>query len=219
MADKKDKRLSDGSAIPFRGGVDTLREHALLPIGKFSTLQNMRQRHPGLEQRTGMARKHTTADSTNKTLSLYQFSKGKTIERHFFAQMSDGDVLEATDAPPTATTGAFGAEVYSGSAGQGSASWSDLDDIMIHSNGVDQHQLYAGTANPVLAFIRHDDEAAIDIQPKTYIDYTRQVTDGDSTTVAVLDSLDVIANAEAIYIATPIPANRLTFTVSELRYR
>ena len=214
MADKKgQKLLLDGSAVPFRGGVDTLQENALLPIGKFSTLQNMRQRHSGVEQRAGMARQHSATDSGAKTLSLYQFSKGKTTERHFFAQMADGDILESTDAPPTATAGAFGAEVYSGSAGQGAASWSDIDDIMVLSNGVDQHQLYAGTANPVLAFIRHDDAVAISDMPSTYIDYTRQVTDGDASTTADISSLDVIANDECLYIATPIPANRLTFTV------
>ncbi len=176
-------------------------------------VQNMRPNHPGFEQRKGMTRKHTTADGTNKVLNLYQFSKGKISEKHFFAQMSDGDVLAATDAPPTVTTGAFGAEVHSGSAGQGAAAFSHLNDVLIYSNGVDQHQLYPGTGNYVDYFWVYDGTAD-ELMPTLGQNFSIEVGDGDSTTVAVLDSLDVWGNFACVYIMTTVPADTLTFTVS-----
>ena len=215
MADKKRKPILDGSTVPFKGGVDTLREKALIPIGGYSDVQNMRNRNPGLEQRAGMTRHHSTADGGAKVLSLHQYTTDKNAVTKLFAQMADGDILGATTVPPpkspTIDT-TFGTETKSNSAGQGAASWSSIDDILIHSNGVDQHQFYT-YLNPVLAFIRHDDaDAAISDQPRNYIDYTRQVTDGDDATVAVLDDLDVYGEEEVIYIATPIPARSFTWT-------
>ena len=87
-------------SVPFRGGCNTYLEPALLEPGKYSSVQNFRQMHPGLKKRPGQIKLHTTADSTNRVMSLFQFSKGKKTERHLYAQMSDGDVLEATAGPP-----------------------------------------------------------------------------------------------------------------------
>jgi len=220
MATKKEKekeglrRLSDLNTVPFRGGAYTKQEKALLEAGRFSMVQNMRPDNPGYRQRKGMARKHTTADSTNKVLNLYQFSKGKITERHFFAQMSDGDLLDATDAPPTATTGAFGSEVHDGTAsGMRPASFAHLNDVMIYSNGIDQHQLYPGDGNYVGAFWVYDGTAD-QLMPSLGKDFSIEVSDGDATTVAVLDSLTTWANFACIYILTPVPANKLTITVS-----
>lgn len=101
-------------AVPFNGGCITSVEPELLPVGTYSAAQNVRGRYPGLEQRLGQAKLHTTADGTNRVVSLYNFSKGQRVESHLFAQMGDGDVLEATALPPTVTTGVFGSEVFSG---------------------------------------------------------------------------------------------------------
>ncbi len=156
----QDKRLTDVDTIAFQGGMDTYHEPGLLAPGSLSALQNMRQMHPGLKQRAGYIKKHSTADSTNGVMSMFQFSKGKRTERHFYAQMTDGDVLEATDAPPTVTTGAFGSEVFDGSSGTIPASWSVLNDLLIYSNGVDQHQICAGTTQNVQAFFENDMDGA-----------------------------------------------------------
>ena len=94
------KKHTEPNTTPFQGGQDTYHEPALLQSGQYSSVQNMRQMKPGFKQRLGYIKKHSTADSTNGVMSLYQFSKGKRTERHFFAQMTDNDVLEATDAPP-----------------------------------------------------------------------------------------------------------------------
>jgi hypothetical protein len=185
----QDKRLTDVDTIAFQGGMDTYHEPGLLAPGSFSALQNMRQMHPGLKQRPGYIKKHSTADSTNGVLSMFQFSKGHTTERHFYAQMSDGDVLEATDAPPTVTTGAFGSEVFDGtSSGQVAASWSVLDDLLIYSNGVDQHQICAGDTNKVQKFIVYNTDTPLVDVPSIGYDYTEEVGSANSE-VAVLDSL------------------------------
>lgn len=212
---KRFKQLTDIGTLPFRGGSITHGEKASLPFLSFSMVQNMRGEHPGLYQRKGCALKHTTADGTLQTLSLYQFSKGKRTERHFFAQMSDGDVREATDAPPTVTTGTFGSsDIHDGAANQTPASWSNVDDLLIYSNGQDQHQIYAGTNNIIKKFVKFDGAAAPPDIPTEGYDYTQQVTDGLTTTAAILDSLNTYAQKECLFVCTPVPANRLTWTIS-----
>ena len=218
MAKTGEKQLTDVATIPFAGGMDTRSERALVPPGTYSDIQNIRHRHTGFEQRLGMKRKHSTADSTNQAMSLYQFSKGRTAERHFFAQMSDGDVLKATNAPPTVTTGAFGAEFHSGTtkaSGMLPASWSDVNDILIYSNGKEQHQVYAGDDNYVWALIKYDHASAAPATvPTNGVDYTLDVTDGSATTGATLDDLDTLAAYECLFICTPVPATKLTWTFS-----
>lgn len=208
-----DRPLTHIKAIPLRGGAVTSLEKAQLPLGGFSMIQNMRPRHPGFEQRGGFTRKHTIEEGTNKAMSLYQFSKGKRVERHFFAQLSNGNVLDARDAPPTITTGGFGADVHDSNDYTSiiPASWGNIDDLMIYSDGVDQHQIYAGTANYVQKFVKYDASATPPTIPSDGYDYTKEVTDGLSTTFAVLDSLNTFAAHECIFICTPVPANRLTW--------
>jgi len=209
------KPLTSISAMPLSGGCITRHHKALLPFGSFSDMKNMRNENPGLRKRPGQIALHTTADTgTPEVLSLYQFRKQRIDEKHFLAQMSDGDILDATAAPPTVTTGAFGAEVHSGSASQIPGSWSIIDDILLHSNGVDQHQSYTGTANYISAAMVYDGSAAPANVPEMGTDYTLQATDGLTTTVVVLDSLDTYANNECFFICTAVPATSLTWTVS-----
>ena len=207
--------LLPNNILPFRGGCDTVREDAQLPIGSFSMVQNLRGEHPGFRKRPGQRRLHSTADGTNKVMTLFQFEKTRVTNSHFFAQMSDGDVLEATNDPPTVTTGAFGSEAFDGSSGQVPASWSVLNDLLILSNGADQHQIYGGSGSYVEKFIVVNETAAVPTLPEYGIDYSTEVSDGLSTTVAVLDSLGDLANDyECIFIRTPVPVKSLTFTVS-----
>lgn len=207
------RMINDIRAVPFRGGAITVREKALVPFGGYSWIQNIRGTHPGFEKRNGQIKLHTTADSTNSIMTLYQFNKIKVSGNHFFAQMSDSDILEATTDPPGITTGAFGSEVFDGAASPIPASWGNLDDILLFSNGVDQHQVYAGSGNYVLSFVKYDGAAAPPNVPELGYDYTTEVTDGQTSTVAVLDSLDTYANFECIFIRTPVPANGLGFVV------
>jgi len=193
----------------LRGGAVTRREPALLPFGTFSMVQNLRARHPGFVKRPGQAKQHTTADGTNKVLSLYQFRKSRIDEKHLYAQMSDGDVLEATTAPPGTTTGAFGSEVHDGSSGQLPASWATIDDVLIYSNGADQHQIYGGESSYVKKFIVFKGSADPKDVPEGGEDYSDEVSDGQTSTVAVLDSLSTWANWDAVFVCTSVPADAL----------
>lgn len=210
-------QISGLEAVPFRGGVDTVRERALVTSGGYSMMQNMRNRHPGLEKREGHMKHHITADSTNQVLSLYQFSKGKTTsaERHFFGQFGDNDILEATNAPPynLAASAVFGTEVFSSTGTMLPCTWSHVDDVLLMSNGVDQHKAYAGTANYVKKFVLFRGSAAPPSIPSEGFDYTLEVSDGDTGTYADIGSLNTIAAYDCLYICTPIPANRLTWTL------
>ena len=211
------EQKTDIKTVALQGGAVTVREKPLLPFGAFSMIQNERGKHPGFDKRKGSAQHHTTTlGSSAKCLSLYQFSKGKRTERHFLAQMSDDDVYDAANAPPgTGTTfSTSGASIFSGTATSKPASWGNLDDILLFSNGKDQHQLYAGTANYVKRFIKFDGSAAPSSIPTEGYDYTLDVTDGKSTTYGNIDLLNVIGSFECLFICCPVPANRLTWTIN-----
>ena len=207
------KHYSQIKAIPLQGGAHTKKDPAQLPYGAFSMVRNLRGQHPGFKKRLGQIKQHSTADGTNKVLSMYQFKKGRVSETHTYAQMSDGDILEAATAPPGVTTGAFGAEVFSGSAGQIAASWTNITDQLIHSNGVDQHQIYGGDSSYVDKFIVYKGAAAIPDIPKLGLDYSDEVSDGDSSTVAVLDDLSTVAAFDCLFVGTDVPVKSFTFTI------
>lgn len=207
--------ITDERAQPFVGGAVTSREATLLPFGAFSDLKNMRNTYPGIIQRPGQRKLHTTADGSNQVLSLYQFIKQRTVEQHFFAQMSDGDVLEADSDPPTVTTGVFGSEVFDGSANQIPGSWGNLDDLLVHANGADQHQIFAGGTSYVNGCVVFKG-SSIPATPDTGYDYTEQIGNADATRYADLGSLGTYASGKCLFIRTPVPAKSFTFAFSQL---
>lgn len=176
--------------LPFEGGCNTAVEPGVIGFGKYSRVQNMRPRHKGYEQRGGCLALHTVADATNKVVSLFQFTKALVDETHLFAQMNDGDVLEATNIPPTITTGAFGSEAYSGTGtNEVPASWGVVDDIMLYSNGVDQHQIFPGNSVPVDQFVVYKGSETLPRLAEVGEDYTTEVRDTSSLSYGSLDSL------------------------------
>jgi hypothetical protein len=205
-----EKKLTEVKAIPFRGGQDKFIEPALLPVGGYSAVQNMRQMGLGMKKRMGIIKQHSTADGSNRVLTLFQYSKGKRTERHFYAQFSDDDVLEATTAPPGTTTGVFGTEVFSGTASSIPASWAVLNDKLLFSNGVDQHQVCAGTDDYIDKFLTYVSASALPAIPTIGSDFTDQVTDVSTTTYATLGALGTNAT-DAVVVCTQIQANRLYF--------
>jgi hypothetical protein len=199
-------------AIPFRGGAKTALEVGQLQSGEYSWIQNIRQRHPGFEQRKGQAALHTTADSTNKVLSLYGFSKGKRSENHLLAQWSDGDIHDATALPPTVTTGAFGSEIFSGSAGQKPGAWSNLGDMLLHSNGIDQHQLWPGTLAYVGKFVVYKSASALPDVPGIGEDYSDEISDAIAANVGTLGTIGTNAT-DALCVFCPLVPAGLKFTM------
>lgn len=206
------ERYTDIKAVPVEGGCITAIEKSSIPFGGLSELQNMRNRHPGFQQRGGQRKLHATADGTNKVLSLYQFQKTIVAEQHFYAQMSDGDILEATSQPPAVTAGAFGDEAFSGSTGQIPASWGVMDDVLLHSNGVDQHKIYGGTSSSIEKLYVHKG-TSIGTVPVVGEDYSDQISIADDTE-AILDALDTAANGGCVFIRSPVPAKSITITVA-----
>ena len=200
---------------PFKGGCNTVLEAQQIPSGGYSMVQNMRNTHPGFISRKGQRKLHTTADSTNEVTTLYQFEKAKRDEKHTYAQMGDDDVLEATADPPGITTGAFGSAVFAGSDNSIPASWGNINDMLLFSNGVDQHQIYTGSLTYVNRAVVFDGAAAPTTVPTLGRDYSDQARDGLTTTAVILDSLNTIAAFECLFIMTEVPIDTLKFTVSK----
>lgn len=210
-------KLGDLAVIPMRGGMVTVRDRALLEYAGKSLVQNMRCWHPGFETRPGYDELSTVATdaSADSILNMYQFSKGKVSEQAVFVQYGDGDLHKQNGSIPTQYTGAFGTEVYDGSSGQLPAAFTNINDYMVYSNGADQHQIYAGKTQRIGAFEVVRSAAPHPMFPDEGEDYWEQVTDGLSTTVAVLDSLgDYATDDDAIYIMTKTPVDLFNITVT-----
>lgn len=206
------KQLTNQDTVPFQGGCNTVLESEQIPMAGYSMVQNFRDTHPGKKKRLGQRLQHTTADGTNTPMTLYQFNKTRVPEKHFFAQMSDSDILEATTDPPGITTGAFGSEVYSGTASPVPASWCTIKDALIFSNGIDQHQIYYGDLTYVDRFVHYKSDAVPPSIPEIGYDYSDEASDGSTDTVVVLDGMLVYESC--VFICCPSPADGIKFTVS-----
>ena len=199
---------------PLEGGIDIVREIYQLPLGGFSEIVNLRPLRPGFVKRKGCRKLNTTADGVNKVMSLYGFSKGKQSQIKFYAQMSDGDVLQATNNPPTVGT-TFGTSVYNTTGTMYPASWAVIDDHLLYTDGTGYPRIFSGETEYVSNFIVYVGAAAIPDVPKMGNDYSIQVADGDSTTCAVLDSLGTLAQYDCVFIRTETPADTFTFTIGK----
>jgi hypothetical protein len=147
-------------------------------------------------------------------MTLFGFSKGKQSQIKFFAQMSDGNVLQATNNPPTVGT-TFGSSVYNTTGSMLPASWAVIDDHLLYADGTGYPRIFSGETEHVSNFIVYKGATAIPDVPKMGNDYSIEVADNDSATVAVLDSLDTLANYDCIFIRTETPADTLTWTITK----
>lgn len=207
-------KLADISTIPVRGGMNTAIEDVLIPYGGYSSIINFVPKRPGFEQRKGQKKHHSTADGSLEIIHHHQFSKGERTEIHLYRQLVDGSVQLATDNPPTVTTGVYGSDVLAAVASSIPSTGSVINDQFFYSDGVRQHQIFGGDQNPCRAFHVVKDTGAIPIMPTRNEDYTTEVTDGDSTTVASLDSLgDLAVDFDAVYIGFDLPINDINWTV------
>ena len=198
---------------PVQGGAVTVRNAAQLPFGSYSMVQNIRGKHPNFIKRPGQRKLHSTADGSNEVLSLYQFRKSRVDEKHFYAQMSDGDILEATNDPPIVTSGVFGSEVFDGSINQIPASWSNHGDKLIMSNGVDQHQIYGGTGSYIERFVVYTGDGVVPNIPKLGTDFS-EVVRNDRDGVATLSDLPTLALYGCVFICVPMPVTGFGFVIS-----
>ena len=209
------KTYTDVKVKNLQLGSHTNIETALVPFGGFSTVFNMRGMHPGFQKRMGQRKLNSTADGTNKVLSLYHFNKTRVDDSHFYAQMSDGDVLEYSSTPPTTVTGTFGSTVFTSASGsqQIAASWSNLGDKMLFSNGYDQHKIYGGLGSYVDKFVVYKGAGTIPIVPELGEDYSDYILDPRTTYYATVSGLSTIAAFDCIFVRTPTQASGIIFDI------
>jgi hypothetical protein len=126
--------------------------------------------------------------------------------------MTDDDVLEATNNPPTVTTGAFGTAAFAGSASSWPASYGVIQDQLVFANHVDKPQIYGGTSSHVLrAIVYKSDTAANDI-PQEGEDYSEKVNFDDTSQLMTISGM---GNDTDNYVAfcTPVPVVSLTLDI------
>ena len=203
-------KVTDIALTPFVGGVDTVREISSIKEGRYSILQNVKHKHPGFSQRKGQVKHHTVADGSLETMSLFQFLKAGISEKHEFRQSVDGKVLEATDLAPLVTTGVYGSSVLGAISNAIPASWGVVSDTLFFSDGVRQHQVYAGQNSLVEGFFVYNDSAALPNVLEIGKDYTLQVNDGDVTTKAILSAL---VSGGRFFVITPVPTQKINITI------
>jgi hypothetical protein len=220
-------KITTSHTQPFQGGIDEVHEKPnLIPVAllndripvALSQVQNLRPRRTGFEEREGSGKHHsTTAHGSDDVISLYGFSKGKRSELALFAQYDDGSVDKATDNPTDAalpiTTGNFGTSVLPARSSPAPASWANFIDYMLYADGAGQAQIYTGEQQKPILINVYKGTAMPDV-PEEGADYTLEATDDDSTTVVELDSLDTLANNDALFIGFDTPVNKITLTVS-----
>jgi hypothetical protein len=103
--------------------------------------------------------------------------------------------------------------VFDGAAGQVPASWGNIGDLMLFSNGKTRIRFMAapqarcsgsscsrGCCNPDV--------------PQGGEDYSDQVISSVDTQVAILDSLDTYANNDCVFFRTPVQSNAIGITVA-----
>jgi len=211
-------KISDSKAYPLAGGCITERDKTQLPLGSFSWAQNVRGDHPGIRQRKGLSQLHTTTlTGAPAIVTLYQYKSVRGAFQKLFAQTSTDDLwVQDTDNVkiPDQYSGAFGASSHTGGSGTIPASYSNVKDHLVYSNGVDQHQVYCGPGSLIEKFVVFDGAAAPGPIPDNGRDYTDQIRDKSNTArVAVLDGLDTYANFECIFIMSKVPCNSLTWVI------
>jgi hypothetical protein len=205
------------AGAPLKGGAITHAHKGMLAPGQFSVAQNVRSDHPGFKKRLGYVKQHATADGTNRVENLYHFYREKAQEEWVLAQMEDGDILKSATMPPGVDAGVFGPEIWSGTTSPNPGAFSKLSEKLIHSNGVDQHQIWTGETEDVGGFVVYkgsSDPTTLTGVLEDGEDYTNQVIDGQASTVAVLDSLAAASAGHGFFVYSATPAKSFTFTVA-----
>ena len=197
--------------IQFTGGANKVTERALL--NGLSDKNNFRNKiGGGIISRGGQARHHTATDLAQEIYNLFQYID-KGGNKKLYAQRADGSVHLATDSPPATTTGNFGAEALAAIADTKAASASILDGNLLYSDGKRGHYAYPGASQLVKGFHVYKGTAAIPVIPEIGEDYTNEVTDSSTSRVAVLNSLNTLANYNFFLVITELPANSITLTM------
>jgi hypothetical protein len=172
----------------------------------------MRCWHPGYETRRGYTPLSTVATNAaaESIFGMYQFANGKSVDKDMFVQYGDGLLYIQNGTIPDKYTGEWGdLAVYSDSSFDGiPASFADVDDIMIYSDGYNQHRVYCKNKQVDRAVVVRGSSPHAPILGTTVsdeaTDYTEDMkTDKDDILLNQLGNYD--DDDDALYIMTMIP--------------
>jgi hypothetical protein len=213
--------INKSGVAPAAGGMNTFIRKPQLALGGYSEVENLRMIGPGFELRGGLTPHNQTAEPSG-IKSLYSYKSDKSGVRKFFAQLDDGDVLLADEAPPASTVNDFGDVVMDLSALKGNAdgtlvagSWSELSDNLLHSNGEMQHLVWTGEEQHPRAVFWKASSAAIVRIMEGGKDYTLLLTDnensGDTGSITT-----TIANKDGLWICCDFPASQINIDMGSI---
>ena len=186
------------------GKYDGLAPANLLPEGSVSGGLNMRKVSAlgGWKARKGCTIHNTTAIAAKSVLSLHQYTHPRNADYHFLAQCNS-KLYDATNDPP-ASGAAFGTDITnSQTIDSSSPGFSDIiGEKWIYADG-NSVLSWGGTSPFCEGFLSYD------YSEDTYNDFTRDVTDNQSTTKGlILGAVD-----DSLYICSPEIANTISLTL------
>lgn len=119
-------KIGEGRGGAFDGGVITVRDEALLPFGGYSTMNNVKKWHPGIQKRRGMYALHNTDPTPGASFEFIADFSGYTQKQDF--TWAGARAAPANLAP---TSGAFvrAVELAPGSLSFIRRTWLDFDSV------------------------------------------------------------------------------------------
>jgi len=190
---------------PLNGSYDGITPPTLLPVGAIGGGLNVRKVADGggWKPRKGCTLHNTTAIGAEDILSLHQFTHPRNGDYHFLAQYN-GNLYDATNDPPASGT-TFGSSILSGLSTTVPGFSTTVREHFFYADGSNPPVVWGGDTPFCSGFIAHydiDDNGT----PEVYVDYTREVTDERTTTMAVLRD-DV---HDVYYVCSPEIAHAIT---------
>ena len=165
---------------PFVGKYNGVVPPILMIKGDISGGKNIRKVSEigGWKGRKGCALHNTTAvDSTNSVVSLHQYTNPKQSDYHFLAQCNSL-LYDSTTDPPTAGT-TFGASLGV-AVGTSPGVSCVVGETWFYADGSGRPVVWGGTSPFPMGWFTYD------ISNTALCDYTKEVTDGDTSTAALI---------------------------------
>ena len=192
----------------FKGSYDGITPATLLPVGAISDGLNVRKigEGGGWKPRKGCTMHNTTALGSADILSLHQYTHPRNDDYHFLGQYN-GNLYDSSNDPDDTTPGAggFGTSIVSGLSTTVPGFSTMVGETFCYADGSGVPTVWGGTTPLCSGFLCHYD-ISNDGTPDTYVDYTREVTDERSSTMATLRA-DV---HDVYYVCSPEIAEAIT---------
>ena len=181
----------------FTGKYDGVTPPTMLKPGDIAGGLNIRKvsTFGGWKARKGCVLHNTTALESGAIIkSLHRYKNPRQGDYHFIAQVNS-KLYDSTEDPPTVSGAAFGTDLGV-TVGTTPGFSCNVGERFFYADGSGRPIVWGGDNPFVLGFIVYD--ASTD----SYIDYTREVTDGRLDTYAIV----LAAAADKAYVITSEPA-------------